>query len=297
MGRAARCSVSHGSAGLEGCSTAWPSCPALSRVCVQLAGRWYSIGLASNSNWFKDKKHLLKMCTTDIAVTADGNMEVTSTYPKYGWRGAAGPHAVLGAAGWALGLLSSTPPHSPADHSVLLSRGEQCEKRNSLYIRTEQPGRFSYTNPREPLGPQLNSAVGQWGSDGGGGGGPRLSAGLSGALSISAGWGSNHDIRVVETNYDEYALVATQISKSTGSSNMVLLYSTSSRCPCAAQTPRLSSEGICPAGGGHGTAPPGRVPLPWLPGAALTLLFPQAAPRRLHPSALRGSCSSPRSRA
>lgn len=137
----------------------------------------------------------------------------------------------------------------------------------------------------------------QWGSDGGGGGGPRLSAGLSGALSISAGWGSNHDIRVVETNYDEYALVATQISKSTGSSNMVLLYSTSSRCPCAAQTPRLSSEGICPAGGGHGTAPPGRVPLPWLPGAALTLLFPQAAPRRLHPSAWRGSCSSPRSRA
>ncbi|NXJ13902.1 LIPO protein, partial [Odontophorus gujanensis] len=112
----------------------------------KLAGRWYSIGLASNSNWFKDKKHLMKMCTTDIAVTADGNMEVTSTYPK----------------------------------------GDQCEKRNSLYIRTEQPGRFSYTSPR---------------------------------------WGSNHDIRVVETNYDEYALVATQISKSTGSSNMVLLYS------------------------------------------------------------------------
>uniref|UniRef100_A0A669Q4X4 Prostaglandin-H2 D-isomerase n=1 Tax=Phasianus colchicus TaxID=9054 RepID=A0A669Q4X4_PHACC len=146
MGRAAICSVSHGSAGLEGCSMAQPSCPALSRVCVQLAGRWYSIGLASNSNWFKDKKHLMKMCTTDITVTADGNMEVTSTYPK----------------------------------------GDHCEKRNSLYIRTEQPGRFSYTSPR---------------------------------------WGSNHDIRVVETNYDEYALVATQISKSTGSSNMVLLYS------------------------------------------------------------------------
>uniref|UniRef100_G1MQ26 Prostaglandin-H2 D-isomerase n=1 Tax=Meleagris gallopavo TaxID=9103 RepID=G1MQ26_MELGA len=138
--------VSHGSAGREGCSMVQPSCPALSRVCVQLAGRWYSIGLASNSNWFKDKKHLMKMCTTDITVTADGNMEVTSTYPK----------------------------------------GDQCEKRNSLYIRTEQPGRFSYTSPR---------------------------------------WGSNHDIRVVETNYDEYALVATQISKSTGSSNMVLLYS------------------------------------------------------------------------
>ncbi|NXL90370.1 LIPO protein, partial [Alectura lathami] len=38
-------------------------------------------------------------------------------------------------------------------------------------------------------------------------------------------WGSSHDIRVVETNYDEYALVATRISKNAGSSNMVLLYS------------------------------------------------------------------------
>uniref|UniRef100_A0A8B9CPH0 Prostaglandin-H2 D-isomerase n=1 Tax=Anser brachyrhynchus TaxID=132585 RepID=A0A8B9CPH0_9AVES len=112
----------------------------------KLTGRWYSIGLASSSNWFKDKKHLMKMCTTVIAVTADGNLEVNSTYPK----------------------------------------GDQCEKRNSLYIKTEQPGRFSYTSPR---------------------------------------WGSKHDIRVVETNYDEYALVATRISKSTGTSTMVLLYS------------------------------------------------------------------------
>ncbi|KAM9521863.1 lipocalin-like isoform 1-T1 [Guaruba guarouba] len=112
----------------------------------KLTGKWFSIGLASNSNWFKEKKHLMKMCTTVISETADGNLEVTSTYPK----------------------------------------GDQCEKRNSLYTRTEQPGRFSYTSPR---------------------------------------WGSKHDIRVVETNYEEYALVATQISKSTGPSTMVLLYS------------------------------------------------------------------------
>ncbi|NWH61868.1 LIPO protein, partial [Geococcyx californianus] len=112
----------------------------------KLMGKWYSIGLASNSNWFKEKKHLMKMCTTIISAAADGNLEVTSTYPK----------------------------------------GDQCERRNSLYTKTEQPGRFSYTSPR---------------------------------------WGSNHNIRVVETNYDEYALVATQISKSTGSSTMVLLYS------------------------------------------------------------------------
>ncbi|KGL81510.1 Lipocalin, partial [Tinamus guttatus] len=48
----------------------------------QFTGKWYSIGLASNSNWFKDKKHLMKMCTTVVSATADGNLEVTSTYPK-----------------------------------------------------------------------------------------------------------------------------------------------------------------------------------------------------------------------
>ncbi|NXH16910.1 LIPO protein, partial [Bucco capensis] len=111
----------------------------------KLMGKWYSIGLASNSNWFKEKKHLMKMCTTVISATDDGNLEVISTYPK----------------------------------------GDHCEKKNSLYTKTEQPGRFTYSSPR---------------------------------------WGSKHDIRIVETNYDEYALVATQISKSSGSSTMVLLY-------------------------------------------------------------------------
>ncbi|XP_057240651.1 lipocalin-like [Malurus melanocephalus] len=112
----------------------------------KLTGKWFTIGLASNSNWFKEKKQLMKMCTTVISATADGNLEVTSTYPK----------------------------------------GDECVTRNSVYTKTEQPGLFSYTSPR---------------------------------------WGSNHKIHVVETNYDEYALVATQISKSTGSSTMVLLYS------------------------------------------------------------------------
>ncbi|KAM4889963.1 LIPO protein, partial [Sylvia borin] len=112
----------------------------------QLTGRWYSIGLASNSNWFKEKKHLMKMCTTIISSTTEGNLDVTSTYPK----------------------------------------GDQCVTRNSLYIKTEQPGRFSYTSPR---------------------------------------WGSKNNVYVVDTNYEEYALVATKISKSTGSSTMVLLYS------------------------------------------------------------------------
>lgn len=62
---------------------------------MQLTGRWYSIGLASNSNWFKEKKHLMKMCTTVISATADGNLEVTSTYPKYGHGERVGEQGVL----------------------------------------------------------------------------------------------------------------------------------------------------------------------------------------------------------
>lgn len=54
------------------------------------------MGLASNSAWFKEKRHLLTMCTTTIAATADGNLDVSSTYPKYGhgaggWAGASPP--------------------------------------------------------------------------------------------------------------------------------------------------------------------------------------------------------------
>ncbi|XP_063265973.1 prostaglandin-H2 D-isomerase isoform X1 [Prinia subflava] len=145
----------------------------------KLTGRWYSIGLASNSNWFKEKKHLMKMCTTIISTTAEGNLEVTSTYPK----------------------------------------GDECVTRNSLYIKTEQPGRFSYTSPRE-----YPASMGQ----------PCCPCSCLGAdlelraelyLMSLTGWGSKHNIHVVDTNYEEYALVATQISKSTGSSTMVLLYS------------------------------------------------------------------------
>ncbi|NXH43878.1 LIPO protein, partial [Dicaeum eximium] len=139
----------------------------------KLTGRWYSIGLASNSNWFKEKRHLMKMCTTIITTTAEGNLEVTSTYPKYGAWGEGERGGGIGSGHWCI----------PA---AVLPRGDQCVTRNSLYTKTEQPGRFSYTSPR---------------------------------------WGSKHSIHVVETNYEEYALVATQISKSTGSSTMVLLYS------------------------------------------------------------------------
>ncbi|EMP28339.1 Complement component C8 gamma chain [Chelonia mydas] len=83
--------------------------PVVTGVCVQFTGKWYSIGLASNSRWIKEKKQVLKMCTTVITPAADGNLNVTSTYPK----------------------------------------SDRCEKRTSLFIKTDQPGRFSYTSPRE----------------------------------------------------------------------------------------------------------------------------------------------------
>ncbi|XP_019365984.1 PREDICTED: lipocalin-like [Gavialis gangeticus] len=111
----------------------------------KFTGTWYTIGLASNAKWFQDKKALMKMCTTVIESTPEGNLDVTSTYPK----------------------------------------SDRCEKRNSLYIKTDQPGQFSYTSQR---------------------------------------WGSQHNIRVVETNYDEYALVYTKKVKDTNTFTMVLLY-------------------------------------------------------------------------
>uniref|UniRef100_A0A8D0L754 Prostaglandin-H2 D-isomerase n=1 Tax=Sphenodon punctatus TaxID=8508 RepID=A0A8D0L754_SPHPU len=111
----------------------------------KFTGRWYSIGLASNSKWFQDKKQFMKMCTTVVTPTEDGNLDVTSTYPKM----------------------------------------DQCEKRMSVYIRTEQPGQFSYTSQR---------------------------------------WGSQHDIRVVETNYVEYALIHTTKTKADRTYTVVVLY-------------------------------------------------------------------------
>ncbi|XP_067417695.1 lipocalin-like [Emydura macquarii macquarii] len=111
----------------------------------KFTGKWYSIGLASSSRWFKEKKQVLKMCTTVVTLAADGNLDVTSTYPKL----------------------------------------DRCEKRNSLFLKTDQPGRFSYSSPR---------------------------------------WGSQHDIRVVETNYDEYALLHTKKIKGTDTFIMVTLY-------------------------------------------------------------------------
>ncbi|XP_053137696.1 lipocalin-like isoform X2 [Hemicordylus capensis] len=112
----------------------------------QFTGRWYSIGIASNSRWFKEKKSVMKMCTTVVTATEDGNLDVASTYPKH----------------------------------------DQCETRRSVFVPTEQPGLFSFTSPRS---------------------------------------GSQHNIRVVETNYDEYALLHAKLTKGGETFTMVTLYS------------------------------------------------------------------------
>ncbi|XP_069465876.1 lipocalin-like [Ambystoma mexicanum] len=74
----------------------------------KILGKWYSIGLASNSKWFQSKKHVLTMCSTVIAPAADGSLVVTSTYPK----------------------------------------SNDCEQKSMTFFKTEQPGRFRATSAR-----------------------------------------------------------------------------------------------------------------------------------------------------
>ncbi|XP_053328525.1 lipocalin-like [Spea bombifrons] len=68
----------------------------------KILGRWYSIGLASNSKWFQANKDKLKMCTTTITPAADGDLQVVATFPKM----------------------------------------DRCEQKTMSYTKTEQPGRF-----------------------------------------------------------------------------------------------------------------------------------------------------------
>ncbi|XP_030741171.2 prostaglandin-H2 D-isomerase, partial [Echinops telfairi] len=49
-------------------------------------GRWFSAGLASNSSWFREKKAVLSMCRSELSLTADGDLNLTSTFVR--WAGA-----------------------------------------------------------------------------------------------------------------------------------------------------------------------------------------------------------------
>ncbi|XP_027471827.1 prostaglandin-H2 D-isomerase [Zalophus californianus] len=116
-------------------------------------GRWFTSGLASNSSWFREKKNVLSMCMSVVAPTADGGLNLTSTF----------------------------------------LRKEQCETRTLLLLPAGAPGCYSSTSPH---------------------------------------WGSTHDVWVVATNYDEYALLYTTGTKGLGQDfHMATLYSRT-------QTPR-----------------------------------------------------------
>ncbi|XP_024418047.2 prostaglandin-H2 D-isomerase [Desmodus rotundus] len=116
-------------------------------------GRWFTAGLASNSSWFREKKAALSMCTSVVAPTADGGLNLTVTF----------------------------------------LRKDQCETRTLQLRPAGPPGCYSYT---------------------------------------SLHWGSVNDVWVVETDYEDYALLHTTGTKGPGQDfHMATLYSRT-------QTPR-----------------------------------------------------------
>ncbi|XP_007945242.1 prostaglandin-H2 D-isomerase [Orycteropus afer afer] len=70
-------------------------------------GRWFSAGLASNSTWFREKKASLSMCKSVLALTADGDLNLTTTFV----------------------------------------RNNQCESRTMVLRPAGPPGHYSYGNP------------------------------------------------------------------------------------------------------------------------------------------------------
>uniref|UniRef100_A0A8D2J299 Uncharacterized protein n=1 Tax=Varanus komodoensis TaxID=61221 RepID=A0A8D2J299_VARKO len=96
---------------------------------TQFSGGWYSIGLASDAPWFQEKKAVMKMRRPDQ------------------W---AGPPR-CGA---------ERPPGASLAQPSVSGRQDQCETRKSSFLRTEQPGLFSYTSPRERAPPATLGRLG-----------------------------------------------------------------------------------------------------------------------------------------
>ncbi|XP_036983714.2 prostaglandin-H2 D-isomerase [Artibeus jamaicensis] len=110
-------------------------------------GLWFTAGLASNSSWIREKKAALSMCTSLVAPTEDGGLNLTVTF----------------------------------------LRKDQCETRTLLLQPVGPPGCYSYTSQH---------------------------------------WGSTNDVRVVETDYGEYALLHTEGTKGPGQDfHVATLYS------------------------------------------------------------------------
>ncbi|XP_032117731.1 prostaglandin-H2 D-isomerase isoform X1 [Sapajus apella] len=168
-------------------------------------GLWFSAGLASNSSWLREKKAALSMCKSVVAPASDGGLNLTSTF----------------------------------------LRKNQCETRTMLLQPAESLGSYSYRSPRRRgfltppgewllLGDLFTSRFWQ-----------RV-LGLhqeSGFLNLAPPdvwfgrvhrlyWGSTYSVSVVETDYDQYALLYSQGSKGPGEDfRMATLYSRT-------QTPR-----------------------------------------------------------
>ncbi|XP_017531277.1 prostaglandin-H2 D-isomerase [Manis javanica] len=70
-------------------------------------GRWFTSGLASNSNWFREKKNALSMCSSMVALGEGGGLNLTSTF----------------------------------------LRKDHCETRTLLLLPAGPPGCYSYTSP------------------------------------------------------------------------------------------------------------------------------------------------------
>ncbi|XP_052579250.1 prostaglandin-H2 D-isomerase [Peromyscus californicus insignis] len=100
-------------------------------------GHWYSIALASNSTWFRDKKTGLFMCKAVLAPSTDGGLNLTSIF----------------------------------------LRRNQCETKIMMLQPGKVPGQYNYRSPHS---------------------------------------GNVQTISVVETNYDEYALLLSTGTKGMG---------------------------------------------------------------------------------
>ncbi|XP_064420719.1 lipocalin-like [Latimeria chalumnae] len=111
----------------------------------KIVGKWRLVAAASDSEWFKTKKETLKGATTVFTLNESGNLDVRANH----------------------------------------QRPEGCVEMNRTYSTTEQPGRFTYTNPE---------------------------------------YGSVNDIRVVDTNYDDYALMYFYTTKDIETFHKVKLY-------------------------------------------------------------------------
>lgn len=83
---------------LVGPRETWPTDFAGGRS-PQFLGRWFTLALASNSSWFQEKKASLSMCTTLVATTPDGGLNLTNTFLRWddgvGFWGQQPPPAVV----------------------------------------------------------------------------------------------------------------------------------------------------------------------------------------------------------